>query len=385
MKIAYFSEVFLPKIDGVVNTLCRLFDFLEDQGHHSLLFAPDGGPDTYAGTPVVHLPGLPLTIYPDIHIVPPIVDVSIYLDQFQPDIIHLINPFSLGLTGLWYGLQKQIPVVASFQTDLAGFAEKWGVGYLGPLIWKYLRSIHNQADLNLAPSQYTRNVLILNDFKNVKIWGRGVDTKLFTPAKRCMEWRRKLSDDHIDDALLISVGRLSSEKNIKNLRPIMDQMPNSRLVIVGDGPQRQELEKIFSGTPTVFTGYLTGDELAQAYAAADIFVFTGENETFGNVVLEAMASGLPVIVPNTGGVVDFVSEYETGLIYKAGDIHSMQNKILELIHDPDHAKKIGENACEYARSQTWEYIFSRLLMDYRSLIINDSSTQDTSYQHFIED
>lgn len=368
MKIALFSEVFIPKIDGVVNTTCRLLSYLQDHGHQSILFAPSGGPKQYASTPVIGLNGFPLPMYPDLQIVPPIVNVSEQLDAFQPDIIHLINPFSLCLAGLWYGLQKNIPIAASYQTDLAGYANYWGVGYLGPIIWAYLRSIHNQADLNFAPSHFTQRELLANQFQRVKVWGRGVDGNQFSPAKRDENMRRRLSGGEVEKPLLLYVGRLSTEKRIDWLRKIFDHFSDVRLAIVGDGPQRNELEQIFAHTPTVFSGYMVGEDLAKAYASGDIFVFPAANETFGNVALEAMASGLAVIVPNSGGVTDFVTHRQTGMLFDAHSVDAMLEAIHILLDDAALTASIRRAAWEFAKTQTWDSIFDKLIQDYQQVI-----------------
>ncbi len=379
MQIAFFSEVFLPKFDGITNTLCRLFDYMEKKDHHSILFAPAGGPVQYASTVVIGLRGIPSVFYPDFQLVPPVHDVSVYIKAFKPDIIHLVNPVSLCLTGLWYGLEHNIPIVASYQTDIAGFAAQWGLGYLGPMIWSYLRHIHNQADLNLAPSNFTKQELVANQFKNVEIWSRGVDTTLYSPSKYSKEMRSRLTGGQSSAPLLLYVGRLSSEKRITWLRALLDQLPNVRLAIVGDGPQRGDLEKMFAGTATVFTGFLSGEPLAQAYASSDAFVFTGANETFGNVVLEAMASGLAVVVPNSGGVVDFVIHNKTGLLYEANDVGKFVAEVERLVSSRELSRQLGAAALEYARNRSWDSIFDKLMNTYQMLLEprNSLSTHKT--------
>jgi len=368
MKIALFSEVFIPKIDGVVNTTCRLLTYLQERGHSSILFAPAGGPQQYASTPVIGLYGFPLPMYPDLQIVPPIVNVSEQLDAFKPELIHLINPFSLCLAGLWYGLQKNIPITASYQTDLAGYANYWGVGYLSPIIWAYLRSIHNQADLNFAPSRFTQQELIANQFQRVKVWGRGVDGTLFSPSKFDDNMRYRLSQGEPDKKLLLYVGRLSTEKRIAWLRKIFECFKDIRLAIIGDGPQRNELEHLFAHTPTYFGGFMSGEELAKAYASSDIFVFPGANETFGNVVLEAMASGLAVVAPNSGGITDFVTHLQTGMLFEAHSIEAMLNQLRILLNNPELTTFLRRAAWSFAQTLTWDSIFDKLLQDYEQVI-----------------
>lgn len=367
MRIALFTETFLPKVDGIVNTLCHLLDHLALRGHTSLLIAPLGGPRHYAETPVVGLPGLPFPIYPELKVVPP-PNVNRLLTEFNPDVIHVLNPLSLGLAGLAWGRIKRVPVVASYHTDVPGFAKLWGLGWSVPILWNYFRTLHNLADINLAPSTFTRRELIEQGFRRVKIWGRGVDTGQFNPNHRTLEWRSRLSGGHPQQPLLLYAGRVSPEKRIDWLRPVLDRLPNIRLAIVGDGPQRAELEGQFAGTATVFTGYLHGQDLAQAYAAADLFVFPAPNETLGNTALEALASGLPVVVPNRGGVTDHIRQNYNGLLFQHDDPQALVEAVVSLVEAPAQMAGLGHNAHLYAQGCTWANALDGLLRQYATQI-----------------
>jgi glycosyltransferase involved in cell wall biosynthesis len=264
MRIALFTETFLPKTDGIAITLCRVLEHLARRGHTSLLFAPSGGPRRYAGTSVVGLTAVPFPLYPEFKWVPPTVDVSDRLHAFGPDIVHVFNPVSLGVAGLRHARELGVPVAASYQTDLPGFAARWGLGLLSELLWGYLRWVHDQADLNLCPSRFTQAQLAAQGFRNLRVWGRGVDVQRFSPGRMSAAWRSRLTDGHPDGPLIIAVGRLSPEKRLSMLRPVLDAVPEARLAIVGDGPQRRHLKRQFAHTPTVFTGYLHGLVLAPA-------------------------------------------------------------------------------------------------------------------------
>ncbi|MCX8066799.1 MAG: glycosyltransferase family 1 protein [Anaerolineae bacterium] len=369
MRIALFTEVFLPKTDGVVNTLCRLLEHLARRGHRAILFAPAGGPTEYAGTPVIGLPALPLPFYPEVRLVPPLVDVRETLVAFRPDLVHVFNPVSLGLVGLYLAREMGIPVAASYQTDLPGFVQRWGMGFFSEPLWNFLRWVHEQADLNFCPSQFTLRQLERRGFRNLRVWGRGVDTGQFHPLRASPEWRERLSGGHPEAPLILTVGRLSPEKRVAMLRPMLDALPGVRLAIVGDGPERWALERLFAGTPTVFTGYLRGADLAAAYASADIFVLTGANETFGNVVLEAMASGLPVVVPHTGGQIDYVRDGVNGLVYEAEEEASLISQVGRLVEHPGLARQLGTAGRAYAETQTWERVLDRLIADWAALLL----------------
>ncbi len=368
MRIALISETFLPKIDGIVNTLCHLLQHLARRGHTSLLLAPNGGPAQYASTQVIGFPTVPFPLYPELRLVTGIPAAIAHLKRFAPDIVHVINPVWLGVAGLWRARSLGLPTVASYHTDVPGFAARWGLRIAVEPLRSYLRWIHNQADLNLCPSHATQLDLQAHGFERVKVWSRGVDAERFHPQQHSAAWRHKLTDGHPDAPLLLFAGRLAPEKRIEWLRAALDALPQARLAIVGDGPSRPALERVFSDGRTVFTGYLRGDDLARAYAAADVFIFPGANETFGNVVLEAMASGLPVVAARSGGVLDFVSDGVSGLLFDPEDIASLVAATRRIVADRDLARRLSREARAIAESRRWEAVLDGLLDDYAHVI-----------------
>ncbi|NJN96604.1 MAG: glycosyltransferase family 1 protein [Anaerolineales bacterium] len=368
MRIAFFTETFLPKVDGIVNTLCHVLDHLAMRGHASLLFAPEGGPARYANTPVVGLSGFPFPLYPELKLVPPHINLGPRLAAFQPDLIHVLNPVSLGLVGLQQARQLGVPLVASYHTDVPGFAVRWGLGMFHDMLWSYFRWLHNQADLNLCPSRVTLAELEEQGFQRLKVWSRGVDTVRFNPRRRQPEWRQRLTGGQPDAPLFVYVGRLSPEKRVDWLAPVLEAIPSARLAIVGDGPARPALERRLTNTPTVFTGYLGGDDLAHAYAAADIFVFPAANETLGNVVLEAMASGLPVIAPRAGGLLDHVVDGQTGLLFDPESQAHLISTAQQLAGNPDYAHSLGAAGRDRIETQSWTAVLDGLLDDYMVLM-----------------
>jgi len=368
VRIALFTETFLPKWDGIANTLCHLLDHLAARGHESLLFAPRGAPERYAATEVVGLPSIDVPLYPGLRLAAPAVAVGRRLREFQPDLVHLVGPFLLGTAGLWQARLRGIPVAASYHTDLPGYAAKYGVSLLREPAWLILRTLHNQADLNLCPSRWTRDELAEQGFRRLAIWGRGVDSRQFRPGLRSESWRWRLSDGHPDAPLLLYAGRLAPEKRVEWLRDVADALPGARLAIVGDGPSRPELERRFAGAPTVFTGTLRGRDLARAYAAADVFVFPSANETLGNVVLEAMASGLPVAAPASGGLLDHVRDGENGFLVEPEDRDGFVAIVKKLAEDEVGRRRMGRAARAYAENQSWERVLDDLLARYEALV-----------------
>jgi phosphatidylinositol alpha 1,6-mannosyltransferase len=373
MRVALFAESFLPKVDGVTNTLCYLLDHLAQRGCQSLLFCPAGAPGRYARTQIVGLSSFAFPWYPELKLVPPLVRVREELEAFCPDIVHLVNPALLGLAGLREARTLDLPVVASYHTDIPGYAGRYGWGVLVEPLWSYFRWLHNQADLNYCPSSYTAIELEEHGFERLKVWPHGVDTNRFAPSWRSdagagPDTRERLTEGHPEAPLLLYVGRLAREKRAHWLKPLIDALPGARLAIVGDGPAREELSKLMAGTPTVFTGYLRGAELSRAYASADLFVFPSANETFGNVMLEAMASALPVIAPRSGGPVDHVRDGYNGYLFDAESCPAFIAAVRRVLDDPAHRQEMGAQALAYARSQSWEAILDDLLCDFQELI-----------------
>lgn len=222
--------------------------------------------------------------------------------------------------------------------------------------------------MNLAPSRATQRELEEHGIRAVGLWSRGVDAQRFHPRRASAAMRERLTSGDTEAPLLLYVGRLSPEKRVEWLRAVVRALPHVRLAVVGDGPSRASLESLFAGTPAAFTGYLTGDDLAAACASADLFVFPGANETFGNVALEAMASGLPVIAPRAGGVLDHVVDGRTGVLFEPDDLGSLVMAARWLVHDASFARRLGQAAGARARERTWESELDRLLDVYRDVL-----------------
>jgi len=317
VKIAFFTETFLPKVDGIVTRLTKTVEHLVKAGDEVIVFCPEGAPSNYMGAKVIGVPAMPLPLYPELKLALPRPSVSEALEAFKPDLVHVVNPAVLGLGGIWLAKTSGIPLVASYHTHLPKYLEHYGMGMLEPLLWELLKAAHNQAVLNLCTSTAMVAELSEKGIQNTDLWQRGVDTDLFRPELRSQEMRRRLLGNYDDQgSLLLYVGRLSAEKQIERIKPVLQALPQTRLALVGDGPHRQQLEKCFENTATTFVGYLAGEELASAYASGDAFVFPSSTETLGLVLLEAMAAGCPVVGANRGGIPDIISDGENGCLYE---------------------------------------------------------------------
>lgn len=315
MRIALFTETFLPKVDGIVTRLRHTVEHLQRSGDRVMVVAPDGGITEYKGARVYGVTGFPLPLYPELKMALPRPAIGQALEEFQPDIIHVVNPAVLGLAGLYYGKALKIPLVASYHTHLPQYLQHYKLGMLEGLLWELLKSAHNQAQLNLCTSTAMVEELTAHGIERVDLWQKGVDTELFHPEFASREMRSHLSQGYPDSPLLLYVGRLSAEKEIERIKPVLEAIPAARLALVGDGPHRSYLEQYFAGTPTHFVGYLSGRELGSAFASADAFIFPSRTETLGLVLLEAMAAGCPVVAASSGGIPDIVTSGVNGFLF----------------------------------------------------------------------
>jgi glycosyltransferase involved in cell wall biosynthesis len=368
MRVAVFSENFLPKLDGVTRTLAMLLESLQRLGHQALLFAPAGGPREYAGAHIVGARGVPLPFYPELKALFPSPRFADHLAAFRPDVVHAAEPMLLGAAGIRWGRRLRIPIVASYHTNLADYCSHFHLGALARGVWAYRRALHRQCALTLAPSESTRRELVRHGFPRVAVWQRGVDSALFVPSRRSQAWRQSVAGD-ASRTVILYVGRLSHEKNLPALVEAYKRMASERLhlAVVGDGPARPELERTLAGYQATFTGYLRGEALAEAYASADIFAFPSLTETFGQVVNEAMASGLPVLAYDADGVRDQVEHGRTGLLVRPSDRAGFAEGLSLLALDADLRRALGARAREVAATRRWEAVMDDLMRIYEDL------------------
>jgi glycosyltransferase involved in cell wall biosynthesis len=357
VRIAFFTETFLPATDGVITRLRHTLEELARMGDEMFVVAPkypDGGPESYAGAPIYRVPGVPFPPYPRIKLSPAHPGVGRALRRFGPDLIHTVNPFILGPGGIYYARRLMIPLVASYHTNVATYARYYGLGFLFDATRWYTRQLHNRASINLCTSETTMDYLLSEGIKRVRIWPQGVDAKRFHPDKASDRWRERLSDGHPSDSLLLYVGRLAPEKEIERLKAVLREVPGTRLAIVGDGPARANLEREFSGTPTIFTGLLHGEDLAAAFASADAFLFPSTTETLGIAMIEALASGLPVVAARSGASQEVVSEGENGLFYEANSAQGLIAAVRRLLSDDSLREALARGARAAAEKRDWQ-------------------------------
>jgi glycosyltransferase involved in cell wall biosynthesis len=365
MRIAYFTETFLPKIDGIVTRLARTLEQLRELGHEALVFSPQRELDAYCGHKVVYVPSIPFKPwYPELFLGLPRPRLGRELDRFSPDIVHVVNPMILGLWGTAIAKQRNLPLLASYHTDIPQYAVHMKLPFLSPLSKTFLRDVHNQAHLNLCTSQPMVDSAVGLGIKRVRLWPKAVDTERYHPRNRSEAMRRRLTDGHPERPLMICVGRLSHEKRLDWLYAPITQIEGVRLAFVGSGPAEGHLRERFARTPTVFTGYMSGQELAEAYASADVFAFPSDTETLGFVAMEAMASGVPVVGARAGGIPDIIHEGETGTMFTPGNLKELTEKLRELLFDEAKRRAFGVAARREMERYSWRASTEKLVEYY---------------------
>lgn len=369
MRIAIVTEVFVPKIDGITNRLRNTIECMVAQGHEVLVIAPAGSVAEFAGAKVLRVPGPPFPPYPGLRICLPDPRIPWRLRRFRPDVVHVVGPACLGIWALLAARLLRLPTVASYHTDLPRYLRGYGLGFLQRLIWPLIRWVHNLAHRNLCPSTYTKQELEAHGIPDVGLWRGGVDTGLFHPDKRTIEMRRRIASNPTGAGpVLLYAGRVAPEKGLDRLRPVLDRLPDCRLAIVGDGPARASLERHFAGYPVHFAGFLRGEELASAFASADLFVMPSLTETLGFVVLEAMSSGLPVVAANGGGIPDLVKSPDTGLLVDPRDADAFAGAIEEILASRPRQRATAARARAFAESCDWPSETAALVEQYRETI-----------------
>ncbi|MFE9242360.1 glycosyltransferase family 4 protein [Nocardiopsis sp. NPDC006938] len=363
LRVAIVTESFLPQVNGVTNSVCRVSEHLAAEGHRALVLAPGPGPSSYAGFPVVRMPAVPLPLYRDFSMgLPARRTMTAAIRAFAPDVLHLASPALFGATAVDVARRWALPTVAAFQTDLPGFAGRYGLPG-GEALWAHLHRLHSAVDRTLAPSSATLETLSGRAFPRLGLWRRGVDAERFSPDHRSEELRRRLAPN--GEAIVGYVGRLSRDKRV-HLLAHLARLRGLRLVVVGDGPERARLRRLLPGA--VLTGQRTGGDLSRLYASLDVFVHTGADETFCQSVQEALASGVPVVAPDAGGPVDLVADGRNGFLYGADSVRELRVAVGRLVHDRRVRDRLAAGARPSVEHRTWRSVNEELVEHYRAVI-----------------
>ncbi len=355
------AESFLPHMNGVTGSVLQVLRHLAAHGHDTLVIAPRTGGVT-ADLPDARtelLTSVPLPGYPQVRVVfARAARIAAILREFDPAVVHLASPFVLGWQGVAAADALRIPSVAVYQTDVVAYAQRYGMPQASVAVGRHVARLHRRATLTLAPSTASMRQLEALGIDRLRRWGRGVDGIRFTPSRRNEYWRAQIAPG---ETLIGYVGRLAPEKQVEDLVGIAD-LPGTRLVIVGDGPARHDLERMLPGA--VFTGHLGGIALAETLASLDVFVHPGESETFGQTIQEALASGVPVVATGIGGPVDLVRSSIDGWLYRPGDLREMRERVIDLVGDESKRRAFAASAAESVRGRTWEALCRELVGHY---------------------
>lgn len=367
MRVAIVAESFLPNVNGVTNSVLRVIEHLRRTGHEVMVIAPDTPRGQEPADRVhdgVRVHRVPSRMFPGVTSLPlgvPGPRMVGVLRDFDPDIVHLASPALLGWGGVHAARYLDIPTVAVFQTDVAGFAESYGIGVLSRASWAWTRRLHGKADRTLAPSTAAMEDLVAHRIPRVHHWGRGVDVTGFVPSARDDALRARWSPD--GRPVVGFVGRLAPEKHVERLA-VLEKRGDVKLVVVGDGVDQAKLRALMPSA--VFTGALYGAELAAAYASMDVFVHPGEHETFCQAVQEAMASGLPVVAPNAGGPRDLVAPMHTGLLLGVDEFEAkLPGAVAHLLAE---RQRYSVAARRSVLGRTWPAVCAQLVEHYDSVL-----------------
>jgi phosphatidylinositol alpha 1,6-mannosyltransferase len=367
VRVAIVAESFLPNVNGVTNSVLRVIEHLRRTGHEVLVIAPDtprGEPPADRVHDGVRVHRVPSRMFPKVTSLPlgvPRPRMVGVLRGFGPDVVHLASPALLGYGGLLAARHLGVPTVAVFQTDVAGFAQSYGAGVMSRAAWPWTRHLHGKADRTLAPSTSAMEDLVAHGVPHVYRWGRGVDVTGYVPSARDDSLRARWSPP--GRPVIGFVGRLAPEKHVERLA-VLARRNDLQVVIVGDGVDRQKLERLMPSA--VFTGALYGPALATAYASMDVFVHTGEHETFCQTVQEAKASGVPVIAPNAGGPRDLIAPMQTGLLLDVADFETRLPTAVE--HLLDQRQRYSLAARRSVLATTWPAVCQQLVVHYEAVL-----------------
>ncbi|PWA54820.1 GDP-mannose-dependent alpha-mannosyltransferase [Artemisia annua] len=348
-------------VSGYKNRFQNFIKYLREMGDEVMVVTThEGVPEEFHGAKLVGSRSFPFPWYQQVPLSlalsPRIINE---VKQFKPDIIHASSPGIMVFGALAIAKMLSVPIVMSYHTHVPVYIPRYTFSWLVQPMWLVIKFLHRAADLTLVPSAAIAKDL--QQYKvaaanTIRLWNKGVDSDSFHPKFHSQEMRVRLSNGEPDRPLIVHVGRIGVEKNLDFLKSVMEKIPQARIAFVGDGPYRGDLEKLFEGMPAVFTGMLQGEELSQAYASGDVFLMPSESETLGQVVLEAMSSGLPVVAARAGGVPDIIppeQEGKTGYLFTPGDLDDCLNKLVPLLDDKGLREKIGQSARAEMEKYDW--------------------------------
>ena len=359
MRIAYVTETWPPELNGVSLTAARTVAFLCARGHDVMLVRPrqqaiDAGQPAVSDD-TLRAPGVPIPLYPDLRMgLPARRRLERAWRTYAPDLVHVATEGPLGWSAIRAARRLGVPVTSDFRTRFDEYGRHYAWDGAATLVRAYLRAFHNRTDRTFVPTRELRQQLHAFGFERLSVSTRGVDAGRFAPRHRSEALRAQWGV-HDDAPVVLTVGRLAVEKNLDTALAAFDairaRVPNARLVMVGDGPQRHALHR--RCPKAVFAGVQQGEALAAHYASADCFLFPSLTETFGNVVVEAMASGLPVVAFDTAAAGMHIRNGENGCLVPVGDVAAFTHAATQLAMDAALRARLGRAARATAQALDW--------------------------------
>jgi len=362
MKIAIVTESFLPHLNGVTNSVIRVSRHLKSEGHDVVIVGPTRTEEFFEGIPVRTVPSIPFAKF---NVGMPSPQLTAILDEETPDIVHAASPFALGAQAINYASRNGIPSVAIYQTDVAGYFERYGMKLARGLIDKFIATVHAPATITLAPTPLGVEYLTGLGIGRVAVWGRGVDTEQFHPNHRrtseALSLRQSIAP--AGERVIGYVGRLAAEKQVHRFAELLS-IPDTHILIVGDGPERERLAKLLPASRVTFAGSLSGTALGNAYAAMDVFVHFGTEETFGQTIQEAHAAGLPVVAPAAGGPLHLIEHGVDGYLFNPEKLEEPFQQVAVLVADAGMRARMAESGRRRVFTRTWDAINAELMAHY---------------------
>ena len=378
LRVALVTETYPPEVNGVAATIARVVEGLRTCGHELQLVRPRQdslqepmGQERFAE---VLMRGLPIPRYPQLKMGLPARRALLRLwAEQRPDVVHIVTEGPLGWSALQAATQLRLPVVSDFRTNFHAYSRHYGVGWLRAPVMAYLRKFHNRTACTMVPTERLKTELSAAGFKGLRVVARGVDTQRFSPLHRSQALRASWGA-RADTCVALCVGRLAAEKNLGAVVDAFEAMraqdPRMQLVLVGDGPERQRLQqRLQQRSPdTVFAGLRHGADLAAHYASADVFLFPSTTETFGNVVPEAMASGLAVVAYDHAAAGQLIRHGENGLLARYDDTPEFCRVARRIAGDAQQVRELGLQARRTASGLDWGRIVSAIETEYSNAI-----------------
>ena len=371
LRIAFVTETYPPEVNGVANTAVRFVEGLRARNHEIQLVRPRQSRSDLAGEATgyheVLMRGLPIPRYPGLKMGLPARQALLGLwSHARPDLVHIVTEGPLGWSALRAAHKLRIPVTSDFRTNFHAYSRHYGLGWLQKPIAAYLKKFHNRTLLTLVPTDTLQQELMARGFRNCRVVARGVDTQQFTPARRSESLRAAWGAEPAD-MVFIHVGRLAPEKNLEPVLLAYERIrqfaPRSKLVFVGDGPARAQLSQRCPNA--IYAGMRHGNELAAYYASGDVFLFSSMTETFGNVTLEAMASGLAVVAYDYAAAAQHIRHSVSGVLAGFDDAEDFVRAAAALAATPERIARIGAAARTAAEELSWVRVvgqFENLLL-----------------------